>query len=363
MSKKIVSLHPVYACKPGFFNRDFGQIWFTFQKEKWYTSEAWSLKEKWDKNFIIQWQKWRWFTSKIVLYYQLFKEAKKIDILHMYHIYTYSFIWSMIYRLRNKKGKIFIKMDTPLKSGSIDYRKEILKLNKLILRVFFNSVDYIWFEDIALLNFYEKEFKSFKDKFILTTSWWMCIDDFIWNIDKENAIVLCWRFWSQQKNNELFLEYLKTSESKLIKQRKIYLIWSYTDDFIEKVTLLKLKKPEYKNLVIMTWFFDNKKDLFKIMSKCKLFVHTASWEWDPNIQYDAMFCWCYMVSTDVANIKQNYTEKYGTFYKIKSLDWLKIAMKVWIEKVKNTWIHREIQKRFLKKFTRASSLKYILDRT
>ena len=51
--------------------------------------------------------------QKSVLKY-LFKNSKNIDVLNLYHFTPESFLFGFIYKLRNPKGKIFLKMDASL---------------------------------------------------------------------------------------------------------------------------------------------------------------------------------------------------------------------------------------------------------
>jgi len=362
--KKIITLHPVYNLERWYFNRDVWQIWYIFRKKRWYDAEVWCLKNKWQENFEIKWQQWRWFENIFKLYFTLFKESKNIDLLHMYHIWRFSLIWAIIYKLRNQKWKIYIKMDTPLIIENIDNRHQLKKIPKFIMILFLKLIDYIWFEDKKLQKFMKDLYPKYRDKFILTTSWAVNIPKFIWNIEKENIISLCGRFWSEQKNNELLLDVLERYNISFIVWYKIQLIWSLTDDFLKKIDDLLIKKPMLKEIIVQVWFLDKKEELYHFLSRTKIFLHTANYEWDPNVQYDSMFCGCYMISTDVANIKQNYPKKYSIFYDIKYEVWLYNSLKQWIE-INNTLQAQDyinIQNYCLENFTREESLQELTNR-
>lgn len=345
------------------FNRDVWQIWYTVKMEKWYESEVWCLKTKDQTDFVIKWQKWYWSINKITLYFKLLIGAKNINILHLYHIIKPSFIASIIYKLLNPKWIIYVKMDTPLFSWKIDHRIEALKINKIILNIFFKIVNYIWFEDIILLNFFKKKFPKYKNKFILTTSWAIKIDKFINNIPKEKSIVLCWTFWRRVKNNELLLKTLKNYNTTFLKDWQFILIWNYTNNFLKKYKELLHKKPELNNRIIFKWYINEKSKVYQEISKSKIFLHTSNSEWDPNIQYDSMFCGCYIISTDVGNIKQNYPSQYSIFYENNEKDLYNSLYKL----VKKTDSLKQkdylnIQKYCLDNFTWEKSLKNILNK-
>jgi len=252
-------------------------------------------------------------------------------------------------------------MDTPLFLENKDARKEILKVNIYILYLFFSIVDYIWFEDNKLLKFYSDTFPKYKHKFIKTVNWTIIEDEFIDNIQKKNYIVLCGRFGSKQKNYELFLKVLE--ENKLnLQWWNIYLLWSMTNEFSKKLNILKNNNTYVKKYVKSLWFIRDKNVLYDTISKAKIFLHTANREWDPNIQYDAMFCWCVLVSTNVANIQQNYPKKYAYYYETNCLKWLKSQLNKAIKDTQklNNNHYITIQKHFLNNFTIEKNLEILL---
>lgn len=363
MNKRIITFMPSYNLDKIFFEREIWYIWYTFTLEKWYSSEIWTLRKKWQKNFKINKQKWIWFNNKFMIYIKLFLNSPKIDILYIMHISLSSLISTIIYKLRNKKGKIYLKMDSPLIEEHRDMRKKALHIPRFIMNILFKRVDFFWFEDRRLQKFYRNTFIKYSDKFIFTTSWCTIFDELIWNIHKENIISLVWRFGSYQKNNELLLDILEQFEIDFLRGWKIYMCWQATDSFILRLNSIFNKKPILKNIIFLTWFL-NKKDLFQILIKSKIFLHTANYEGDPNIQYDAMFCWCFMISTDVANIKQNYPKGYSIFYKIKDKKWLYNSLKKGIQ-ITESFTKKKfeyIQKYSIEHFSWNKSLKQILDR-
>lgn len=318
---KIVTIHPVYALDKKFY-------WWNlmvFNKVIECDYEFWCLKWKLQRDFEIEWQK-RFWSTKFWLCVKLRKEAKSIKLLHSYHIRHRSLIYGFIFKIRNPKGVYYIKLD--LWRQNINGIKYIFR--PFILPIILLS-DYIWYEDNRVWNRLTERYPKHINKIIRTTNAIQPVDKYIWNLCKEDVILLCGRFGSKQKNNELLISMLINNDIDFLRWRTFKLLWTYTDEFLLKLTTLFELKPNLKEQFILPWFITNTIEKYKYFSTAKIFLHTANFEWDPNIQYDAMFWWCFMISTDIANISQNYPKKSSLFYKIKDELGLLKQLKKWID--------------------------------
>jgi glycosyltransferase involved in cell wall biosynthesis len=210
----------------------------------------------------------------------------------------------------------------------------------------------------------KEKFHKHKNKFLYLPSWTIHIKKYVWNIKKKNIISLCGRFWAKEKNYELLIHILKKYDVSFLKNWKIYLIWEQTQSFEDKLKQLLKTKPELKQIIKSKGFIWEKEKLYSLLSKSKIFIHTANSEWEPNIQFDAMFCWCYMLSTDVGTIKMNYPKKFSTFTKINDEKKLFDKLKKTIP-LTNTLKNKdflEIQNHCIKNFTWEKSLKILLNK-
>jgi glycosyltransferase involved in cell wall biosynthesis len=294
---------------PGFINRDVGQIGQTLKNELGYKPEVWGLSVEWkEKEFILDKQVWRWFSSRFQIFVSLWKEARNISVLHLYHIWHFTFLFAFFYRLRNPQGVIYVKLDCPY-----SWKWDIAFIfTRLVLSV----VDYIGVEDRRYLDHFISRYPDFWDKFLFTPSGAIEINSYIWEVQKKKRIALAGRFGDPVKNYEIFLDVLESGNIDFLNEYEIYFIWWYTDSFWERVR--KIQKDVWNGWpqIILTGFLQEKSELYNILSDTEIFIHTSNHEWDANIQYDSMFCGCYMISTDVGNIAQNYPEESSIFYAI-----------------------------------------------
>jgi len=328
---KIVTIHPVYALEKSFFTRDLGQIGFTLQKFIWWESEVRCLKWKRQSDFNISWQQRHWTTYRWLVK-KLWKESKNISLLHTYHIWYWSFIYAVIYKFRNPKGIHYIKLDASIKNmNDLKYIFRIFNLPLLILST------YIWYEDDRIGSRLKKTYQSFIPQIIKTTSGINPVQKFIGNIVKKNNILLCWRFGNEQKNNELLIEMLLHNNTHFLDWRKFILLWSYTSGFIDKLENLFTKKPKFRDRFELPGFVTDVDKKYEYFCSSKIFLHTANFEWDPNIQYDAMFGGCFMISTNVGNMIGNYMPQYSIFYNKQDTQWLYISLFSWIQREKSLY--------------------------
>ena len=181
-------------------------------------------------------------------------------------------------------------------------------------------------------------------------------------LKKENIITLCWRFGAKEKNFEIIIDMLLEENNDFLKNWNIQFIWEIHTNFQDKINHLLKLKPELKNKIILHWFIYDKKDLYKLLNKSKIFIITSLSEWEPNVQFDAMYCWNVMLSRDVWTIRQNYPEKFTIFF--DDLWNLKSKLTNIIEKTNEMNIsdYQWIKDICIKEFTWEKSLKPLLDK-
>lgn len=362
---KIVTILPIlWHLDIKYYWKDIIQIWNTFIENKKFESEFWTLS-KTKNSFNYKWQKRLWFKNYFLLLIYLIWESNKIDLLHLYWIKRDTLIIMFIYKILNWKWKIYVKTDMPLYKNWIDSREVLNKLPWFLLLFFVSLVDFLWLENKELVEYFKNKYKNKINKFLFLPSWAINIKKYIWIKNKEKEISLCWRFWAKEKNFELIIEMLKNNDVNLLKWWKINLIWETTKEFDEKISNIILEKPILKDIISVKGFKNEKNELYEIIIKSKLFIITSNSEWEPNVQFDSMFCWNYIISTDVWTIKQNYPKKYSLFYEINNSEDLYKKIKKFIieidEKI-NISDYQKIQDHCIENFIWEKSLTPILNK-
>jgi len=359
---KIVTLLPLYNhIDRKFYWKDIIQIWETFKKVKWFNFSFWSLNKQ-AKRLSVEGTQYEWSKNIISLLWKLITKSKEIDILHLYWIKRDTLFISIIYKFFNKTWFIYVKSDSSLLRNWIDTRTSLNIIPNIILRIFLKNINVLGLEDKTLLKYFKNRFPKFQNKFMFLPCWAVELENDELILKKENIITLCWRFGAKEKNFEIIIDMLLEENNDFLKNWNIQFIWEIHTNFQDKINHLLKLKPELKNKIILHWFIYDKKDLYKLLNKSKIFIITSLSEWEPNVQFDAMYCWNVMLSRDVWTIRQNYPEKFTIFF--DDLWNLKSKLTNIIEKTNEMNIsdYQWIKDICIKEFTWEKSLKPLLDK-
>lgn len=245
-----------------------------------------------------------------VIFY-LIKNAKKIDILHQFHIRNYTLLYAMIYKIFNRKGINYIKADANEKD--LLQRGSIIK--KKYYKIIDKYVDFISFETNEIVKLVQEEKVFLKTKFFkisngIDEEYLKKLD--LNNIDcskKENIIIYVARIGSYQKNTELFLNAI---EKVQLQDWKVYLIGEVDDNF---KPFIKTYFDRNKNLVDKVIFKGNitsREKIYKYYKRSKIFCMTSRYEGFPLVYPEAIYFGNFILTTDVSGSKDiTDNQKYG----------------------------------------------------
>lgn len=261
------------------------------------------------------------FIKRIPLYWYIYKNAKNIDVLMLYHLTKCSYWNSFFYRLGNKNGKIFIKgdFDFPEFQEEVEqlekkpktlkgffrkrkWKKEFKKRFKLAKMMDVFSVETLAsYEGIKKYGYGGVDVKAkllhlpngFDLKFVQEN-----------NIkrksyeEKENIIFTASRLGTNEKNTEFFLDVISKVDLKdwtvvmagpIEDKFKVYI-----EKFLEKYTHLKEK-------IIFPGFIKDKKQLYSYYNKAKIFMMTSRGEGFANVFLEALYFGNVIVTTKVSS--------------------------------------------------------------
>ena len=226
----------------------------------------------------------------------LIKNSKKIDILNLIHLTQINLILINIYKLINKKGKVYLKMDANINikntvNPSLNTIKGIIKRKSI--------------EKCELISVETKELHKY-----LLENWKINVEyvpngfyDFE-SIDdnkreiKENIILTVGRIGAYEKANEVLLEAFKLANSKL-EDWKLRVVGPIEEEFKEYINNFLCENPTLKDKITFLGPIYDLEKLELEYKRAKVFCLTSRSEGFPLVFLEAIKNGCYIITSNI----------------------------------------------------------------
>lgn len=239
-------------------------------------------------DFITRRFKREWLDGALYLY----KNAKEIDILNIYHLDTKRLaLWWFIYKILNPKGIIYLKLD--LSCTGPDLLKKENWLIMVIRKYVLQRIDLISAESHRLCMEFKKiygveacfipngYYDWYKPKTVK---------------DKERIILTVGRIGTNQKATEILLEAFADIASKT--DYLLKLVGKVDERFQAYIKQFYEKHEELRERVIFTGEIYSKYLLALEYEKAQIFVLPSRWESFGIVVPEAMSLGCYPIVSD-----------------------------------------------------------------
>lgn len=201
----------------------------------------------------------------------LWKHAKEIDVLQLFHLKRSTMLFTQIYKFRNKKGKVYIKLDGNIEQSLID------RLNKKIYWRYSLKNTVCQVELITTENeMYVEEARNALNHSIAHIPNG-CYIKSQKEYDKENIIFHMSRLGTYQKNTEFLVEGF-TKMLSSISNWKLFLAGDMTPEFTQWYAEWMKNHTECEGKIIYLGFLSNRDRVEEIYKKSKIFALTSRWE-------------------------------------------------------------------------------------
>lgn len=334
--KKYLSVFFYDTMEPVFLYKDTGSITLALAKYyKWKTTFAYlnvcgniqdSNYEKYVELKPIEYKKNK-FLKWINIIKFIWQESKNYDVINFYFGGRMELLLALIAKISNSKVKIYIKMDL-VKNKYLRQINNDKKLSVKLLQIFSNLlnnvVDLYTVECKAYINELNN-IKRFKNKIkYLPNGYFHDLIKIDKNINKEKIILTVGRLGTVQKNTEMLVEVVEGIDVEKLKDWKVYLVGSTTEDFNNWLTAKINNKPWLNEIFVLTGNISDKKKLYTLYSRSSVFVLPSRWESWGLVVTEAMAFSCYPIVTDSCDaFKEIINERYGKIITNGSSDELK----------------------------------------
>ncbi|WP_027634291.1 glycosyltransferase family 4 protein [Clostridium hydrogeniformans] len=262
-----------------------------------------------------------------VLY--ILKNGKNIDCLHIFHVTLSSVFYATIYKMVNKQGKIYLKLDCSHRLP--DRIRSQNRIGKKLTDYFFHKVDLISAEQEVLYKELKELLPKAANKIINVPNGvdFKAIEDMGLHYDfneKENIIVNVARIGAEEKRTEVLLEAFSKIPNIENKGWKLKLIGPIENNFLKYIEKYFDKYPNLRDVVIFQGNIEDRKKLYEEYRKSKIFTLTSNCESFGIAFIEAAAFGNVVVSTDVGIAKELVINNNGALVNIDDVEGLALAL-------------------------------------
>lgn len=214
------------------------------------------------------------------VYLYLKKNAIRIDVLQIFHMTLNSVVYAFIYKMFNKKGIVFLKLDCT--KVLVDKIKNMNFAQRRILNAFLKRVDIIGVEKKEIFEALKIELKNHKTK-LLNIPNGLDFDREEINAkaefsNKENIILSVGRIGSPEKDSKILMDaFAKVHKGKLGSWKLVF-VGPIEDDFKKEIEAYFEEHKELREKVIFKGPMYDRKALYDEYRKAKIFCLTSKFE-------------------------------------------------------------------------------------
>lgn len=263
----------------------------------------------------------------------LLKHSKNMDIMQIFHVTLSSVVYVYSYKFKNKKGKVYLKLDCSHKL--LERIKELGKIQLYFLNKFLDKVDLISIEQEELYYKLKKVLAKHESKIINIPNG---IDfevlkskglsyDFS---KKENVILNVARIGTDEKNTPMLLEAFANIKNIENLGWKLKLIGTIEEEFKPYIEQYFKKYPELINNVIFLGEILDRNEIFHEYCKAKIFSLTSKFESFGIAFIEAAAMGNVIVSTNVGIAKELISDENGKLVNSGDVDELTKAFEKYI---------------------------------
>jgi len=335
VGKRFVTIFPI--CENVHLTKDLGQIPYFLHKLYGYNSSIVCYKnsEHYDNaNGEVKGLKIDFienagrvsFLEKEVLKY-IYKNARQIDVLNLYIFSKFTFIYGLLYKLRNPKGFLFLKLDgyneTFAEGNKIDHSTNGIKnrILKHLEKKFLEKVDLVTIENQEGEELVRNMFPSIASKVMYLP---VGVNDlYLTEVfankqksfkEKENIILTVGRVGEEIKNQKMILSALTKTD---MKNWKMVFVGPVNESFRTYFEDLAVKFPYLKEKVVFIGNVSNRVELYEWYNKSKVFCMTSLKESFCHSISEALYFGNYIIGTEGIMSMKDVTDngKYGATLK------------------------------------------------
>jgi glycosyltransferase involved in cell wall biosynthesis len=252
--------------------------------------------------------------GNLSLLFWLLRNSRRTDILNLFHLTWQSLLAAWLFKIFNRSGFVWVKMDNCHASGRYDWEyvlnreksastlKERFK-EGLMRRRFIRSVDLWSVEDEESRDYYESSYPAFRGK-IITLYNGHCADILNYTVrrefsDKEKIIVNAGRLGTHQKASDVLLEAFRSVAP--FTDYDLHLAGTMEPGFIPWYEAFINANPDLKHRITYHGALDTG-DLFGLYDRSRILCMPSRYEGLALVFCEAMYFGNAVVTTGAVSV-------------------------------------------------------------
>lgn len=260
---------------------------------------------------VVKLSKIRFERYSLSILWYLYRYAKAIDILHLFHHREKSYVYGWMYKWRNPKGILYLKSDMGLDSvlenhGLFPPKKMKYRLRYWLFDRVKSMIDIISIENRHALGLLQKYYPQEKEKLFylpngVNTERMYALARPRRFDEKANLILCVGRIGALEKNHEMLLEAIQKMD---LTSWKVVFIGPIDSRFDNTLESFWAKCPDLRDKVFFTGAIEDRAVLFDWYSRSKILCSTSDKESFGLVMIEAMAYANVVVTTPVASAQE-----------------------------------------------------------
>lgn len=254
----------------------------------------------------------------------LYRDAKNIDILNLYHITSRrNIFWIVVYLLRNPKGKVYLKLDADFRMLN-EFEMYPMKIKAGIKNFLLRKCVHLYTaESILMSDLISKKWRI-DVKFL--PDGFTGVSEICNSLDKRAFFLTVGRLGTEQKATDILLQaYAKIAHAT---EYDLILIGEIDKGFYSFIEDFFKENPGLRQRVIFLGNIDDIDSLNEYYKKASVFILPSRWESFGIAALEALSYGDYLILSDKIPPAKELTnnQEYGTTVDISDIDQLATAM-------------------------------------
>lgn len=238
----------------------------------------------------------------------LIRNARSIDVLHLFHLSRETIIHSLLYKMLNPRGMTYIKLDDACNGYITSPRNFISRVKQNLfftLKNFFllHIPTLTTIETSMAYDHFLKIYPAAKQRLKIMPNGidraWLDNHNFRERSKvKKNLVLTVGRIGAYEKNSEMLLNAISTLD---VKDWSFAFVGPVDPEFQKKVDELFERRPELREHIILTGYIENRIELYEWYAQSRVFCLTSRWESFALAMFDALYFGCYVLTTPIAS--------------------------------------------------------------